>query len=82
MNKILQLFEQSVDPVDIDASKPLNEQTESLPYNPEYELPRKTFVLTKKIREGQFGRVFKGELRLNADESAHLVAVKTPKGMI
>lgn len=76
--KILRLFEQSID-AEIDETKPLNEQTENLPYNPKYELPRESFIMTKVIGGGKFGKVYKGKIKFNAASSSKLVvAIKTP----
>lgn len=58
----------------------LNDQAEFIPYNRDFEIDRSLFKLTNKIGEGQFGNVFKGELKMNEKDPGRLVAVKAPGG--
>lgn len=64
----------------VDSDIPLNEQTDILPYNPNYEINRSLFKLTKILGEGEFGKVFRGELKMDENDYGRLVAVKVPNG--
>uniref|UniRef100_A0A5S6QHY5 receptor protein-tyrosine kinase n=1 Tax=Trichuris muris TaxID=70415 RepID=A0A5S6QHY5_TRIMR len=66
---------------DVDPSLPLNEQTENLTYNLQFEIPRQCLKLEECLGVGQFGHVFKGAIvHSHGNKVPPLtVAVKMPR---
>lgn len=66
----------------LDKSKPVNQQPESLPFDPSLEVERGRLVFDyqKILGEGQFGKVAEGLLASENNAYAYQVAIKTPKG--
>ncbi len=62
----------------------LNDQLNAVTYNQNYEINRDLFILTPTLLgQGEFGRIFKGEVKINENDrkrSVLPVAVKIPKG--
>lgn len=69
-------------PETLNQSIPLNDQADILPYNrSSNEISRQLFKLTKLIGCGEYGKVFKGELKMNERDHGRLVAIKVQNGM-
>ncbi|ESO83848.1 hypothetical protein LOTGIDRAFT_132723 [Lottia gigantea] len=58
---------------------PIDEQTASLPYDPQWEFPKDRLRMGNVLGQGAFGRVIKTEAIGIADEDVTIVAVKMVK---
>ncbi|KAI0238310.1 Muscle M-line assembly protein unc-89 [Lamellibrachia satsuma] len=67
----------SVRDVLINPDMPLDEQTDSIAYNPKWEFPRERLKFDIVLGQGEFGRVMKAEaIGINDTEGSSTVAVK------
>lgn len=68
----------------IDKTKPINQQPQSLPFDPRLEIERDRLVFEhdKVLGEGQFGKVSEGLLFSDNQSYAVAVAIKAPKGKL
>jgi hypothetical protein len=85
MSHLRQLYDDLMTSVDeelqLNPDQPVNEQVESLPYDPLFEIAIDRLTIGRMLGEGHFGRVYEGTLvGENDDDLPKTVAVKTPKG--
>lgn len=83
MSHLRQLYEDLMTSTDeglqLDPDQPVNEQTDNLPYDRNYEIALEHLTVGRLLGEGHFGRVFEGAL-MNCDGlGTTTVAVKAPK---
>lgn len=64
----------------LDENSSLADKVDCLPYNRSFEIYRELFILINVIGEGKFGKIFKGELKVDENSAFRLVAVKVPRG--
>jgi len=75
----LRLFEEG-DIKSINKALPVDEQTDLLPYNKEFEFPRERLILGKQLGAGAFGKVVKADaFGIQSGEEKTVVAVKMVK---
>lgn len=60
----------------LDPNIPIHQQTDQIPYDIRYEIPKNRLVMQKTLGEGQFGKVVRGQLDT---EPPMDVAVKMPR---
>lgn len=62
---------------------PLNDQVQCIQYNRNLEVNRSLFTVSQRLLgTGEFGSIYKGELRFSDSDEVQQVAIKVPKGKL